>query len=89
MFVRLKPLDAKLRIDGAPDGVVVEVAQRRFVLNERTREDPIFVPLPEGQGAKEYEVIVRSQDGEHEFLRQRVLFKPGEEQTLAVPTKPL
>lgn len=89
ILVRLRPLDAKLRIDGAPDGAVVEVAERRFVLNEHTRGDPIFVPLPEGQGAKEYEVVVHSQDGTQEFLRQHVLFRPGEEQTLAVAPKPL
>jgi hypothetical protein len=87
--VRLRPLDAKLRVAGAPDGTVVEVAQRRFVLNERTRGDPIFIPLPEGQGAKEYEVIIRSPDGTREFSRQRILFRPGEEQTVAIEAKPL
>ena len=88
-LVRLRPLDAKLRLKNAPDGAVIEVAQRRFVVNEHTRADPIFVPLPEGQGAKEYEVVVHGNDGVKILLRTRVLFRPGEEQTLAIDGKPL
>ncbi|HET6343766.1 MAG TPA: hypothetical protein VFH51_02490, partial [Myxococcota bacterium] len=89
VLVRLRPLDAKLRVSGPPDGSVVEVAGRRFVINERTREDPIFVPLPEGHGSKEYDVVVRSQDGNRELWRQRLLFRPGEEQALAIEPQPL
>jgi tRNA A-37 threonylcarbamoyl transferase component Bud32 len=89
VIVRLKPLDAKLRVTGAPDGSVVEVAKRRFVINERTRDDPIFVPLPEGQGRADLEVVVRSRDGAQEHLRRRVTFRAGEELTLAVGDKPL
>jgi hypothetical protein len=89
VLVRLRPLDAKLRVSGPPDGSVVEVAGRRFVINARTREDPIFVPLPEGHGSKEYDVVVRSQDGNRELWRQRLLFRPGEEQALAIEPKPL
>ena len=89
ILVRLRPLDAKLFVADAPNGAVVEVAERRFVINERTRGDPIFVPLPEGTGATEYDVVVRSSDGTREFLRRRVLMRPGEEQTLAVDGKPL
>lgn len=88
VLVRLRPLDAKLRIEGAPDGSVVEVASRRFVLNERTRGDPMFVPLPEGRGAQEYEVVVHSPDGHREFARRRLMFHPGEEQALAIPSQP-
>ncbi|MEK7704790.1 MAG: hypothetical protein AAB426_07500, partial [Myxococcota bacterium] len=57
-------------------------AGTRNLINSRTRNDPIFVPLPEGQGAMEYEVVVSA--GEQRVV-QRVVFRPGEEETLAVP----
>ncbi len=82
LTIRLRPLQARLRVEGVPDGAIVEVAGTRNLINSRTRNDPILVPLPEGQGAREYEVVVSA--GEQRVV-QRVVFRPGEEETLAVP----
>lgn len=83
--VRLRPLQARLRVENAPDGTLVEVAGTRNLINSRTRNDPIFVPLAEGQGAMELEVVLSA--GPERVVR-RVLFRPGEEETLAVPFAP-
>ncbi len=89
VVIRLLPLPARLFVRGAPDGAVVEVAGKRSLINERTRDDPIHVPLEleVGESAAIHEVVVRA-DGQKEF-RARLTFRPGEEQNLDVALQPL
>lgn len=88
-LIRLRPIDARLRMSGGPDAMLVEIAGRRFVVNQRTREDPIFVPLPEGEGSIEYEVVARQIDNNQEIARRTLMFRPGQEQVLAIDAAPL
>jgi hypothetical protein len=81
VVVRLQPLPAKLFVDSAPDGAMVEVAGRTFLVNAQTRNEPIFVPLPLGAGSQSLEVVVRRGDLE---WRKVVDFKPGQERRLDV-----
>ncbi|MBI3179740.1 MAG: hypothetical protein HYZ27_08760, partial [Deltaproteobacteria bacterium] len=88
VVIHLKPLPAKLYIDGAPDGAIVEVAGKATLINERTRGEPIFVPLEfaPGEKSRAYDVSVKK-DGQ--TFRQRMVFHAGEEQRLQVPGEPL
>ena len=81
VVVRLQPLPAKLIIDKAPDGAIVEVAGRTWLVNAQTRNEPIFVPLPLGSGSQSMEVIVRH--GQLEY-RRTIDFKPGQERHVEV-----
>lgn len=89
VLVRMQPLQAKLYVRGAPAGAVVEVAGRSSLLNEATRDEPIFVPLPLGAGAQSYEVVVRAADGKRELWRARREFRPGQDETVEVKPNPL
>ncbi len=81
----MRPLPARLHIDGAPAGSIVEVpglGLRRAVLEG----EPVRVPLAAIKDT-EYEVVV-VKDAQV-LLRARPTFKPGKDMRLAVTTKPL
>lgn len=88
-IVRLQPLPARLKINGAPDGSLVEVNRRISIINAATRNEPIRVELPEAIYSKDFEVVVRSADGRTEFLRRHIVFRANSETTLEVQSKPL
>ena len=77
--VRLRPLPARLKVIGAPDGTLVEVGEVRTLINAHTRGDPIFVPLPEGEGSATFDVVLTHAGRVH---RRRLLFRPAEDVVL-------
>lgn len=87
IVVRLEPQPAKLYVKNAPEGSVVTVAGKHALITERTRDEPIFVPLnlAPGEGSQKHQVIVRMQ-GQSDFT-QLLEFRPGEDHTLDVQTK--
>lgn len=58
IVIRLKPKDAHLYLNGAPDGSLVRVAGRTYPMNALTRNDPILVPLPSGKGRHVHQLSV-------------------------------
>lgn len=84
--IRLSPLDARLRVRGAPNGSVVAIEDGRQrvksqAINAQTREEPIFVPLT-SDVRQRYTVVVRSPSGQE--FRRVVQFTADRETTLEV-----
>jgi tRNA A-37 threonylcarbamoyl transferase component Bud32 len=89
VVVRLEPNPAKLFIRGAPNGAVVEVAGKRALITDRTRDDPVFVPLVfEGDASSQALEVVVKLEG-HQEWRKRVQLHSGEQRNLEVELKPL
>jgi len=84
--IRLSPLPATLVVRNAPDGSLVEVAERRVLINERTRNEPIRIPIERGSFSATHSVRITL--GEQVF-EQSLEFTTGETQTLAVSFAPL
>jgi len=76
--VDLKPSPARLYIDGAPQGSLVEVAGKRVGLNPG---EPVYVPMHSLEPAEHWVVVTK---GEHVLLRERTTFEPGRDRRLAV-----
>ncbi|MBJ80368.1 MAG: hypothetical protein CMH60_03535, partial [Myxococcales bacterium] len=79
--ILLEPLQARLRVEGAPDGSLLDVAGKRYLINATTRDTPIFVPIPAGKGKHNYEIQVSK---DNQVFRSTLTFRPGEEQKLNV-----
>ncbi len=79
--ILLEPLQARLSINGAPDGSLLDVAGKRYLINAKTRDTPIFIPIPPGKGKHNYEVLISKGN---QVFRSTLTFRPGEEQSLNV-----
>ena len=78
ILVRMVPRPAKLYIRGAPDGAVIEVAGKKTLVDQWTRDEPINVPLE--ISPTEFDVVVRIQ-GKAD-VKKRLQFTAGDSQTL-------
>lgn len=70
VVVRLRPLDARLLVQGAPVGSIIEVRTlhnnepiKVQPIYENTREEPIFIPLTSGKPIQRCIVLVRTPKG--------------------------
>jgi hypothetical protein len=84
--VRLQPKNGRLLIIGAPNGAIVTVAGKRRLITDLTRGDPILVPLEPGKGSTTHEVTIQSGS---KILKKTMVFRPGEDHTLAVESQEL
>ncbi|MBN1959913.1 MAG: serine/threonine protein kinase [Deltaproteobacteria bacterium] len=76
--INLKPSPARLFIEGAPVGALVEVAGKREGLR---LGEPIFIPMTV-RGPTELLVVVKKEN--HTLLQQTIRFEPGREHRLVV-----
>jgi hypothetical protein len=81
--IDLKPSPARLYIDGAPPGALIEVAGKRVGLNPG---EPVYVPMESTEPAEHVVVVTK---GERVLLRERATFEAGRERRLAVRLEPL
>ncbi|MBI5509237.1 MAG: serine/threonine protein kinase [Deltaproteobacteria bacterium] len=84
VVVRMVPRPAKLKVVGAPDGAVVEVAGKRTLVDQWTRDEPINVPLD--VSPTQFDVLVKVA-GKAD-LHSLITFTAGESHTLEVPETP-
>ena len=79
----LRPSPARLYIDGAPPGALVEVAGKRVGLNPG---EPVYVPVESTEPATHWVSVSK---GDHILLRTKAVFEAGRERRLAVQPNPL
>ncbi len=79
----LKPKPARLHINGAPSGARVQVAGKTVGLNPG---EPVYVPM-ESTDEVQHEVVVLV--GDQVVAKNRLAFRAGRDQTLAVQRNPL
>lgn len=81
----LEPKDGRVLLVGGPKGdLQVRIGDRRRILTDLTRSDPILVPL---KASRTHEIVVEAAG--YKPMRQSVTLTPGKTLELAVKLEPL